>query len=130
MILSFSKQVFVTKIFFGTKIHTIREDKHNRWKQGMKIHAWYGNPRNKNKNPYQFSLMQCTGMQKILIHYNTFNKFTDMIPEISIDGKYLDNYGKIKLATNDGFDTLGEFCQWFNKDFEGKIIHFTEFKYD
>lgn len=37
MILSFKEQ-FIPKILDGTKIHTIREDKKNRWEAGKKIH--------------------------------------------------------------------------------------------
>ena len=54
MILTF-KERFVEPILNSTKIHTIREDKYNRWKKGMKIHFWCGNPRNITKNPYQFA---------------------------------------------------------------------------
>ena len=30
---------------------------------------------------------------------------------------------------NDGFDSIENFLRWFNKDFEGKIIHWTGFRY-
>jgi len=52
MILSFSKAQFMDRIIDGTKIHTIRLDPKCRWKKGMTIQFWRGNPR--NKGSYQF----------------------------------------------------------------------------
>ena len=34
-----------------------------------------------------------------------------------------------RLAVNDGFDGLKEFFQFFDRDFSGKIIHWTTQKY-
>jgi len=48
MVLAFKKR-FVEPIKKGVKIHTIREDKTNRWKSGMKVHAATG-VRTKNYN--------------------------------------------------------------------------------
>ena len=49
--------------------------------------------------------------------------------DVIIDGRYL-NYDEIKiLSLNDGFDSVQQFFKWFNKDFEGKIIHWTKLKY-
>lgn len=56
MLLTFSKPQFKNLILDGTKIHTIRLDKTNRWKKGMKIHFWMGNPRNVKNNPHQFEI--------------------------------------------------------------------------
>jgi len=33
------------------------------------------------------------------------------------------------LARNDGFESVDDFFKWFNADFQGKIIHWTDFKY-
>jgi len=41
MIISFKPQ-FVPKILAGTKIHTLREDKTNRWQAGRKMHMYTG----------------------------------------------------------------------------------------
>jgi hypothetical protein len=35
----------------------------------------------------------------------------------------------LELAQNNGFDTVKDFFEYFNKDFKGKIIHWTDFKY-
>ena len=34
-----------------------------------------------------------------------------------------------QLAINDGFESLKHFFEYFNEDFEGKIIHWTDLKY-
>lgn len=54
MILSFKKQ-FSEPILKGTKIHTIREDKPNRWKPGNKIHFANG-VRTQNYNCFKESV--------------------------------------------------------------------------
>ena len=33
------------------------------------------------------------------------------------------------LAQNDGFETIEEFFAYFNEDFKGKMIHWTDLKY-
>lgn len=104
------------------KIHTIREDLKNRWNIGNKIHAVYNNC---SKNQFQFTpTFKCTGIQKIEI---TFLK--DLFAYIRIDGRYLLNKELYQLATNDGFCCLEDFVNWFGGSFEGKIIHWTDFRY-
>lgn len=56
-------------------------------------------------------------------------KHNHSMPSIYVDNKLLKISEMIKLAHNDGFDLLYQFIEWFNKDFEGKIIHWTNFKY-
>jgi hypothetical protein len=34
-----------------------------------------------------------------------------------------------KLSKNEGFNLVDDFFRFFNKDFEGKIIHWTNYKY-
>jgi hypothetical protein len=104
------------------KIHTIREDKPNRWKAGSIIHAVYGN---RTKFRFQFApLFKCVSTQTIEIVFEPENIY------IAIDNRLL-NYDKIcELAANDGFENISEFFNYFDyKDFTGKIIHFTDFKY-
>jgi len=124
MILSFRTDNFVKRIQDKTKIHTIRADKANRWRVGMKIHFWKGNPRNPSKNPYPFELegehihlVQAT--QKILIE----------APKIYIDGHLLCVTEAHSLALNDGFDNLADFLAFFPSSFQGKIIHWTDYVY-
>jgi len=121
MILTFSKAKFVHRIIDGNKIHTIREDKYNRWYAGRIIQFWFGNPRNVKNNPYQFKEGICTSTQIIEIK----NKC------IYIENRELKLLSdKVNLlAIQDGFDSVHELFEWFNKDFTGKVIHWTDYKY-
>lgn len=122
MVLGFKKQ-FVPLIKSGSKIHTIRIDKHNRWKAGMKMHMATGVRTKKYK---QFcGTLTCIRTQKIQIIY----KKTSPCPKIFVDGKLLNSDESYLLAKADGFSNTWEFRQWFNKDFRGKIIHWTDRKY-
>jgi len=133
MILSFKKQ-FKPKILDETKKHTIREDPHNRWKAGRKIHMATG-VRTKLYNCFMKDVCRLT--QRINIKWERgFNE--KRISKIYIDGKifaeeltigYLGEKELYRLAINDGFDTIKEFFEWFDEDFNGKIIHWTDIKY-
>jgi hypothetical protein len=112
------------------KLHTIREDKTNCWKAGMKI-DFFINCR--QKNMFRFApVLPVVSVQKILITYTKTNKamvFIDdkcfFMQDFSVEG----NHKMLHLAQNDGFDTIADFFEYFNEDFEGKIIHWTELKY-
>lgn len=119
------------KLDWPPKIHTIREDKGKRWKAGTTIHPVINNRR---PDRYQFApCFPCVSRQEIRIEW--MHNF----PSIKING--IDYYkvdmmtgevidmGIEQLARNDGFDTIHEFLEWFNKDFLGTIIHFTNFQY-
>lgn len=148
MLLTFSTDELVQKILDGTKIHTIREDKNDRWKTGRKIDPWYKNPRNVKQNP--MSLIQyackhlinpigechfpkrCISTQDLEIRwsYETFTGRKAFVT-IYIDGVscYNGKWSVLDLAKNDGFDSLEDFFKWFDKPFKGKIIHWTDFRY-
>jgi len=117
MLLTFSKKEFETRIKQEIKIHTIREDKHDRWKQGMKIHFWLGNPRNVKSNPYQFGEGICELVLPIHIYPNE-NRFI-----IGDQGEFKAIGSLNELAENDGFDSWEDMKQWFKTDFHGKIIY-------
>ena len=132
MILGFKKQ-FTLPILRGTKIHTIREDKHNRWKAGAKIHFATGV---RTKNYAQFTFDTCVSVQKIEIEHVTglARVFIDkrLFGEIwhhGFDDIYEYTNDLLTLAMNDGFNDLTEFFEWFDKPFIGKIIHWTEKRY-
>jgi hypothetical protein len=105
------------------KIHSIREDKHNRWKPGMKIHMVTGNRTSKR---FQFApILNVVTTQKVEIR-NIFNDRN----AVRIDGRELSETEIEQLAINDGFDTVDDFWNWFSmEDFEGKIIHWTNHTY-
>ena len=108
------------------KIHTIREDKKNRWKKGNDIHFIINN---RKKNRLQFMpIIHVISVQTIKIEWIQ-EEIEIRSMQIEVDNHQL-NFVEIKeLAINDGFDSLEEFMKWFNKDFRGKIIHWTNFKY-
>jgi len=128
MILGFNKR-FPDKILSGEKIHTIREDKHNRWEIGRWIHFATG-----VRTPEYKCFKQdiCDGTQKIEIKYNL--PWSDF-PSVYIDGHLFSYFIErdwevlYELARNDGFKDFKEFCGWFNKDYSGKIIHWTSKRY-
>lgn len=119
------------------KIHTIREDKNNRWKIGNKI-DFFINAR--QKSMFRFApMMSVRSIQKIEMIWHGENV---RLVNIYIDGEcYVQNYGiefnssnqrqerMEQLAVNDGFDTVEGFLNYFDKDFKGKIINWTDFKY-
>jgi len=107
------------------KIHTIRNDKGQRWKVKIKIH-FYINVR--AKNMFQFApIIPCVSTQKIEIKYKDDDGFPWAEPKVFIDDIWFTSLEA--LAQNDGFDSLADFFRWFNKDYQGKIIHFTNYKY-
>lgn len=105
------------------KLHTIREDKPNRWKAGNKIHFVINN---RTKNRFQFApVIPVFSTQKIQIQPTRKGDYV----WIYVDGRLLNYDESEKLAINDGFESLKQFCLWFNKPFTGKIIHWTSLKY-
>ena len=124
MILGFKEQ-FEGRIKNGSKIHTIREDKHNRWKPGMTIHFAKGV---RTKNYKQFHQGQCVSVQSIKIKYTDIKPFEKTII-VLIDNRILSLNEISTLAVKDGFKSVFDFYDWFNKDFKGKIIHWTNLRY-
>lgn len=119
-------------LFVKPKIHTIREDKSNRWKIGNKIHFVINN---RTKNRLQFApVLTVKAIQEIIIKHNKgiIDVWIDgtMYEVITFNNKPVDWPPLIQeLAVNDGFDSVEDFFKWFDKDFKGKIIHWTDFIY-
>lgn len=113
---------------YKPKLHTIREDKANRWNAGSKIHFVINN---RTKNRFQFApVVKCVSVQKIEIKY--FSNFGDWMGDTLtlIDGMAVKVDVIETLAKNDGFENVEDFFAYFNKNFTGKIIHWTDFKYE
>lgn len=120
------------------KIHTIREDKKDRWKIGNDIHFVINN---RTKDRFQFApILKCKNIQYISISYvddypiihigDTMESAMPFYWENPNDDE--DGYGvdqMKQLVQNDGFDSIEDFFKWFNCDFAGKIIHWTDFSY-
>jgi hypothetical protein len=121
MILGFNKR-FEMPILKGTKKHTIREDKHRRWRVGMAIQMAC-NVRTARYRCFKENV--CRGLQQI------FMSCENGMIEVSIDGKYF--YDLDTLAVNDGFNDVDEFIKWFfpagKGEYWGRIIHWTDLKY-
>lgn len=108
------------------KIHTIREDKNDRWQVGKKI-DFFINCR--QKDMFRFApVLPVVSVQKVEIVYDKiFGK--NLFPDVLIDNVRLHPMKLDELARNDGFDTIEDFFAYFNEDFTGKIIHWTDLRY-
>ncbi len=140
MLLTYSKDRFVPDIIDGIKIHTLREDPKKRWRAGMSIQHWRGNPRNNRGciKPYCFLNGECKGVQEIRIGRvpicPEFPQGVEVL--IEIDRIYSSEWLKPEqielLIKNDGL-TIDEFRDWFVPEdhsiWNGRIIHFTDFRY-
>lgn len=131
MLLTFTKTQFKDLIKQGIKQHTIRADKHNRWKVGNKIHFWIGNPRNtrgKNK-PYQFGEGICSRVETIKMTFSIPEDW--QIDEVKIgEDIILKTDDELNaLAVNDGFENWSQMKLWFDNEdkmFAGKIIFWKD----
>ena len=121
---------FDRKIIFGHKKHTIRVDEFEHWHTGRRINHCYGV---RTKNFDNFFNNECTGTQKItIIHYPKKAIVYIDDSRIGVWDKVYENtyYQRIKdLAKNDGFDSVLEFFKWFDTNFTGKLIHWTDLRY-
>ncbi len=127
--------LFAVKLFAGRKLHTIRSDEKNLWEQkvadinsGKKIlclREWTGRPYNSEQADIKQYVQ--VGLQHITMTYGV----EDATPKAWVDGKPVPVE---TLAANDGL-TVEEFVEWFfgsvhsGNEFEGVIIHFTDFRY-
>lgn len=115
------------------KIHTIRQDESNRWKAGIDIHFVINN---RTKEHFRFApVLKCVSVQSIVISEMIMTPYpciilnNEKVFTVKVDQKYL-AADKIKeLAINDGFPSIESFFDYFNEDFTGKIIHWTDLKY-
>ena len=124
MVLGFKPQ-FEEPILQGRKKHTIRIDKNDRWKPGMKIHFATGV---RTRLYHQFYEGFCKSVQNIQIVHLRYSLLVNKAL-IFIDDRQL-SFDEIELlAINDGFEDVSEFLNWFDENFEGKIIHWTDLRY-
>lgn len=115
-----------------SKLHTIREDKTNRWKAGNDIHFVINN---RTKDRFQFApVVKCRSVQNIEIKEMIMTTrpncmIEDKIYTVKVDNKYLSENEIENLAINDGFPDTKSFFDFFNDGFNGKIIHWTDKRY-
>lgn len=123
---------FEQKIINAIKLHTLRQDPHNRWRAGMPIQLATGV---RTKKYRCFKEDVCTGTQLIRItpKYLMVEIFGTTDITACLGGLILwhglSNEEIDTLARNDGFDSTEDFWRWFNKPFEGKLIHWTQKRY-
>lgn len=110
------------------KIHTIRANRHSKWRAGMDIHFVINN---RQKNRFQFApVVKCISVQEIWIL-----KFNDIDLGVKIDGRNLTASEAEEMARNDGFEDADGFYKYFltnseyGENFYGKIIHWTDKRY-
>lgn len=110
--------------FLEPKIHTIRKDTENKWREGMEIQLVI---RQHERDEFQFApVVKCLGVQRIQIDYShTINDG----PAVFIDYQLLDKETLAALAVNDGFGTVADFFYYFNEEFSGNLVHWTPLKY-
>ncbi len=126
------------------KIHTIRRDENERWKPGMDIHFVINS---RTKDRFQFApVVKCTSVQTIEIscanHLSINDEYVSYYGEIElygekwgyalnvkIDGRQVGSIEVETLAKNDGFDSVYDFYKYFDKEFKGRLIHWTNLRY-
>lgn len=110
-----------------SKKHTIRKDTSNRWKAGNDIHFSINV---RTKNQVQFApVVKCVSTQKIEINWKDGDGYIMKAPTIWVDNRWIVGEEEEQLAINDGFNSIEDFYKYFNTDFTGKIIHWTNLKY-
>lgn len=143
------------ELILHPKRHTIRIDASDKWKAGRSIQMVYRGAGYKIKNEFNNGfpdLQRCVSVQKITIKWSKdkseLGKIADMLGidhkdvEVHIDDRWYasvrfndgfagHNHRDVEamLYQNDGFDNLFDFFNYFNKDFIGKIIHWTDLRY-
>ncbi|MNE59009.1 hypothetical protein D3C80_1540740 [compost metagenome] len=116
---------------YDGKLHSIREDKNDRWHAGMMI-DFFINCR--QKAMFRFApVLPVVSVQEVLMTYY----HSDVI-QISIDGRELFSYTeRLEFAINDGFDNWEDFFNYFypkikaapKECYTPKLIHWTDLKY-
>ena len=125
---------FDRTVIHTPKLHTIREDKKNRWRVGTNIDFFINY---RQKNMFRFApVLPVVSIQEFEVNYVPTGKNLDLQPIVFIDKKFFyhnlisnDTSKMFLLAKNDGFDSIPAFFDYFNKNFKGKIIHWTDLKY-
>ena len=125
---------FVTWDYLKPKLHTMREDPHDRWKPGTKIHFAVGI---RTKNYFRFApVLECVSMQTVVIKEwamcssdQCYQTKDSRVWTIDVDGIRLKTTEIEELSVNDGFESMEQFFKWFNKPGTYKLIHWTDKRY-
>ena len=125
------------------KIHTIRKDEKDRWKPGKMIDFFINN---RSKNAFRFAprIPVVLTQDIFMSRRGSMLEISIAKPRSYIGGEdFMLNAGQQELlAKNDGFDNYDDFRNYFisvieengkvtgHHWFSGKIIHWTNFKYE
>lgn len=115
---------FKEKIAAGTKIHSMREDRHKRWRVGMSMQLAYG-VRTLYYDCFKPNEV-CKRIDEVEIKYLPGNG----TPRVTINGRVLGIMEVVMFAANDGFDSLPDFCEYFHENGTYRLLHWTDFIYD
>lgn len=120
------------------KLHSFREDPKDRWHAGKSIHFVINS---QTPNRVQFApKIKCISTQRAEIKYTTPNS-VETIAYVYLDGRVAGTAtfrncqlfsitGRMQfIALNDGFESVNDFFEYFDKDWSGKLIHWTNLKY-
>lgn len=128
-------------VAFPPKIHTIREDKADRWHPGVMI-DFFINARQVDMFRFAPRFPVVSTQEIFMTHRGSMLEITIAAPGSSIGGDDFYFDGNDILGLNDGFDEYGDFNRYFigriqengkttgNYWFKGKIIHWTNFRYE
>lgn len=108
------------------KIHSLREDIHDRWQIGTKIHFYIWA---RTKRAVCFGTGEVKAIQYAVINVKLQRIY--ILDQKDGMGHARELLG-VDLATfvlNDGFDSLEQFWDYFTESKTYKIIHWTNFKY-
>jgi hypothetical protein len=123
---------FPDDLFFAAhtpKKHTIRSGQ--RWKAGIPIHMATGV---RSKSYRQFN-KDIPGLEKVISVQKIQIKWDNPVGDprydfnIWVDDRKLSMIDTVELIQNDGFGLIWRFAEWFPKDFEGQLIHWTDLRY-
>ena len=112
---------------YNPKHHTIRENKKDRYSNNVALQPfiWAGKPY-RSPQFYFSPKIECVSTQIIQIRHSG-EKWR--MPWVMVDG-FIKTAPEIEvIARNDGFDSTKDFFKWFDADFTGDIIHWTNLKY-
>lgn len=111
---------FKNKILRGEKVHSMRSDKHKRWRVGMKIHFSTG-ARTPRYKCFKEGVVKT--VQQVEINADG----------VLVDQRKLNGAEAQKISMNDGFTSLSQMKVWFKLQgdfpFKGVLIHWTDLKY-
>lgn len=130
MILTFSKEQFVLRIPDLIKKTTIREDKLKRWKVGMKIHFWKGNPRNTRSNPFQFGEGVVSKIDRVVIDKRSPSPIRIYHDEGTRATFLCSKSDILKFAISEGFNSANDMFKFFDKKLVGRLITWKNCTFD